>query len=149
MPPQLRSCFSQSGHDLVFVVGFLLLPRDLFSAVRIDRFQSNQVVAADRVDLGDYYGLQTLAFADFDTEFLRNTLIGFMAHGAQRLADLRFRQEAQERRLGEFDFERLIEIVEDGVAGLVDEIRQENDVAPAQDRPGEEDAPGHKGGNYE
>ncbi len=148
LSPQLRSRFSQGGDHFVFVVCFLLLPRDEFSALRIDRFQSNQVVAPDRVNLGDYDGLQTLPFADFDTEFLRHTLIGFMAHRAHRLADGRLRQEAQERRLGELDFERLVQIVEDGVTCLVDETRQENDVGPGQRRPGEEDAPRHKGGNH-
>jgi hypothetical protein len=73
-----------------------------------------------------------------------------MAHRTHRRAGVCFREEAQEWGLGEFDFEGSVQrVVEEGIACLIYEVREENYVSLSQHRPGEIDAPCSEGGNNE
>src|SRR5450755_2527658 len=73
-----------------------------------------------------------------------------MTHRAQRLSRVCFWQNAQEGGLSEFDFEGFIQgVVEDGIACLVDEGCQEDEVGLSQHGPSEKEAPRSDGGNHE
>ena len=121
-----------------------------FWFARVDRFQRDQVSAPEGVNLRHHHRFESPPFADFDTQFLRHSLIWIMAHRAHRCADVCFRKEAQKGRLGEFDFEGFVQgIIEDGIACVVDEARQDDGVGLGQRGPSEEDAPRNEGGNNE
>ena len=133
---------------MLLVLRFLLPPRDGFLVAGVDRFQGDQVFAPEGGNLRHHHGLQSLSFADFDAQFLRHSLVGIVPHRAHRLADVRFREHAQKGRFGKFDFESFVQrVVEDGIAGLVDEARQEDDVGLGQRGPSEKDAPRDEGGD--
>ncbi len=69
------------------------------------------------------------ALADFAGDFGSEMRVSGLAHEAEGLLDALFGNDAEERGLFELDGESLFEgVVEDGVAGGVGEVREDDGV---------------------
>ena len=146
--PQLRRCFAQRRYNLILRIRFLFLQRNGSLGLRIDRFQRDQVAAPENTYLGHNRGFDSLSLADFEGHFPRYSIVWITAHRAHRRAGVGFREKTQKRGLGDFDFEGFVQrVVEDGIACLVDEGRQKNDVGLVQPRPGRDAPRGERGNN--
>src|ERR1700719_146843 len=149
-PAQLRARFTQRSNHLILVLRFLLASRNGLLAPCLDRFQGDQVSAPEGGNLRHHHSFEPLSVADFDTQFPCHSLVWIMTHHSHRLADARFREKAQKRGLGKFDFKGFVQrVVEDGITCLVNEARQEDDIGLGQRGPSEKDAPRSDGGNNE
>ena len=73
---------------------------------------------------------RTRALANFTREIAGETLVGLLAHHAQRLVDFVVGDNIQKWGLREIDGERLLQrVVENGIAGGVGEIRDDDGIA--------------------
>ena len=110
-----------------------LLARHHVAALRVDRLETDDVVAAQAGDRARDERLQLFALRNLARERPGDALVGRALHEQQVLARALVRKHLQERRLfqrdGQGDLQRA---VEHRIAGGVDEVGQDDRVASRQ-----------------
>jgi hypothetical protein len=114
---------------LLLAVGLGLFARQHVAVLRIHRGNRNDVMRAQAADGAGEHGLGAFAQADFARNVVSNAFLRRPAHEAQRLANARFRQQVQVRRLLQLHRQCLLQrSVKYGVAGGVDEVGENHGV---------------------
>src|SRR4030095_11997036 len=103
---------------------------DGLAGSRVECFECHDEVTANRGNRADEQRLQPLALADLPSHVARDALVNRASHHAKRFPGRLFRKQIEEGRLPKTAHQGLLEraAVELGLAGRVDEVREENGV---------------------
>ena len=119
----------ERAQHLLLAVDLRLLARQRLAGAAADRVERRHVARADHAELALEHRLGAGALAHLARERVRQPLVGRARHHAQRVAHAVLGHDREERRLAELHRERLAQRqVEDRVAGVVGEVREQHEV---------------------